>query len=107
VTPHDDLCASVADRAGWAMDGSKARYQPDNCAWSAQIRPTREPRNHFIRWHVSCCDPTGVARHTLMAHTTGEALRFAETVVANQVIPSQVIASPVADPAVAGRQHKD
>jgi hypothetical protein len=73
------LADAIRGRVDWTLHGSVARFAPPVGGWSARITPVRIAGRSLDRYHVSIIDPTGVARYTSMASTTGEALRIAES----------------------------
>jgi hypothetical protein len=73
------LADAIQGRGDWTLDGSVARFTPAAGGWSARVTPVRIAGRSLDRYHISIIDPTGVARYTSIASTTGEALRIAET----------------------------
>jgi hypothetical protein len=77
----DDLANTVADRSGWTMIGNVGVYAASPHGWSARVTYTTMPGRTYQRLHIAIIDPSGVARYTMFASTTGEAIRVAETQV--------------------------
>ena len=71
------LADAIRGRADWTLHGSVARFTPAVGGWSARVTPVRIAGRSLDRYHISIIDPTGVARYTSLASTTGEALRIA------------------------------
>jgi hypothetical protein len=82
----DDLAVAVTRRPGWQQNGDSAVYTQGG-AWSARVSMVADPARAVRRWHTAVLH-SGTARHTRLSGTAGDAVRWAERLVATCEAPA-------------------